>query len=198
MNIHGVTQSSPGYGSLRSPVVVVGQSLCGPCMKEQQPFFGGSGRHLDEALKRARLTKEDIYTTNVVHCHPPKNQKSLPLWIKNCTPYLHEELAILRPRLAIGFGDDAHDVLQTIYPRSTTMNWPLTTVSAVVQAPAGKPALLFPPHPGSFRWIRTNDGKREKVVEEWVSCLARAFLWGFRLEPTCGGMADADAGLSSQ
>ena len=66
------TQSSPGYGDIESPVVVVGQSLCGPCMKEQQPFFGGSGKHLDEALDRAGHDKEDIYTTNVVHCHPKK------------------------------------------------------------------------------------------------------------------------------
>jgi DNA polymerase len=25
----------------------------------------------------------------VVHCHPPRNQKSLHIWIENCSPYLH-------------------------------------------------------------------------------------------------------------
>ncbi len=26
--------------------------------------------------------------SNGVHCHPPKNHTSLPLWIKNCHSYL--------------------------------------------------------------------------------------------------------------
>jgi uracil-DNA glycosylase family 4 len=190
MNVHGVTQSSPGYGSLQSPVVVVGQSLCGPCMKEQQPLFGGSGKLLDKALETAGRTKEDIYTTNVVHCHPPQNQKSLPAWIDSCTPYLREEFEILQPCLAIGFGDDAHDALQAIYPDAPILSWPLTTVDGIVQSTRGNPALLFPPHPGSSRWIPTADGSREKASQEWVICLARAVKWGFHLEPTCTGMAD--------
>jgi uracil-DNA glycosylase family 4 len=182
MNVHDETQSSPGYGSLRSPVVVVGQSLCGPCMKKQQPFFGGSGKFLDEALKAAGLTKKQIYTTNVVHCHPPKNHKSLPEWIEKCTPYLREELEILQPRLAIGFGDDAHDVLRDIYRDSQTLTWPLTTTRGIASAEAGEPALLFPPHPGSFRWISTEDGEREAVTQEWIACLERALRWGLELK----------------
>jgi len=76
MNEVGKTQAAPGYGSVRSPVVIVGQSLCGPCMKMQEPFYGGSGRYLNEALRRARRTKKQIYITNVVHCRPPNNRKS--------------------------------------------------------------------------------------------------------------------------
>ncbi len=127
MNVHGLTQSSPGYGDIDSPVVVVGQSLCGPCMARQQPFFGGSGKHLDKALNDAGRTKEEIYTTNVVHCHPPNNVKSQQEWIDNCAPYLREELAIVQPCVSIGFGDDAHDALRAIYPDSSELDWPLMT-----------------------------------------------------------------------
>jgi uracil-DNA glycosylase len=64
MNIRGVTQAAPGYGSLRSPVVIVGQSLCEPCMKTQIPFTGGSGRFLDDSLARAGdLSSGRTYTT---------------------------------------------------------------------------------------------------------------------------------------
>jgi uracil-DNA glycosylase family 4 len=190
MNIKGKTQSSPGYGDIESPVVVVGQSLCGPCMKEQQPFFGGSGKHLNKALNRAGHVKEHIYTTNVVHCHPEKNVASKQEWIENCTPYLREELAIVQPRVAIGFGDNAHDALRQIFPDSPTLGWPLTTVAGFPPDRGDSPALLFPPHPGSFRWISTENGKRAMVIEEWESCLARVFKWAFHIEPTCRGMAD--------
>jgi hypothetical protein len=63
MNIPAVTQSAPGYGSVRSPVVIVGQSLCGPCMASQIPFTGGSGRFLDRSLTIAGVAKEDVFTT---------------------------------------------------------------------------------------------------------------------------------------
>lgn len=190
MNIEHVTQSSPGYGDIGSPVVVVGQSLCGPCMKEQQPFFGGSGKHLDEALRRAGHNKKDIYTTNVVHCHPPKNVKSEQEWIDNCAPFLREELSIVQPHVAIGFGDDAHEALRQIYPDSTVLDWPVTTVAGFASYRGDSPALLFPLHPGKFRWISTENGKRAKVIEEWESCLARIVEWAFQIEPTCRGMAD--------
>ena len=190
MNVQGVTQSSPGYGAISSPVVVVGQSLCSPCMAKQQPFYGGSGKHLDNALRDAGLTKMDIYTTNVVHCHPLKNVPSEQEWIDNCSPYLREELAIVQPRLAVGFGDDAHDALRAIYPDSTELAWPLLTLEGFAPYRGDSPALLFPQHPGKFRWISTSDGKRAKVVEEWESCLARAFSWAFEIEPTCRGEAD--------
>lgn len=186
MNIPGETQSSPGYGSLQSPVVVVGQSLCGPCMAKQEPFYGGSGRFLKEALRRARRTKNQIYTTNVVHCHPPGNRPSVPQEIEKCKPYLRQELAIVRPRLIVGFGDDAKDVLQTMFSGTPPLEWPLLTVRGLPPAISGRPALLFPAHPGSFRWIPAED--RPEVEDEWVDCLARALRWGFRAErsPTRG------------
>jgi DNA polymerase len=64
MNIPEVTEAAPGYGSAQSPVMVVGQSLCGPCMATQIPFTGGSGRFLDRALAAAGLVKEAVFTTN--------------------------------------------------------------------------------------------------------------------------------------
>ncbi len=178
MNQPNETQSSPGYGSLRSPVVVVGQSLCGPCMAKQEPFYGGSGRYLNEALKRARRTKKQIYTTNVVHCHPPQNRESKDEEIQNCKPYLRQELAIVRPRLVVGFGDDAKDVLGKMFSKSPQLDWPLLTVRGLASVSPDRPALLFPRHPGSFRWMPAEE--RNAFEEQWMDCLARAFRWAFR------------------
>lgn len=44
---------------------------------KQEPFSGGSGALLDRAFDRTRVGKRDRYITNVVHCHPPRNRKSL-------------------------------------------------------------------------------------------------------------------------
>ena len=83
MNVPGETQSAPGFGTVCSPVVIVGQSLCGkPYMDSQIPFTGGSGKLIDEALDNVDKDKSDVFTTNVVHCHPPGNRPSRPEWKK--------------------------------------------------------------------------------------------------------------------
>lgn len=178
MNVHDVTQAAPGYGSPWSPVVVVGQSLCGkPCMRAQIPFTGGSGRFLNLGLERAGLAKSDIFTTNVVHCHPPGNRPSLPHEIRNCRPYLLRELDIIRPRLVIGLGKDASAALQGIFPNARELPWPFALPRG--RRPNSKvPDLLPVPHPS---WIKYQPvGLRDAYVES----LASALRWGFRSTPT--------------
>ena len=43
LNVPGVTASAPGFGSIYSPVAIVGEALCRRCMEQQEPFVGGSG-----------------------------------------------------------------------------------------------------------------------------------------------------------
>ncbi|MGA9492662.1 MAG: uracil-DNA glycosylase family protein [Mycobacterium sp.] len=189
MNEEGVTQAAPGWGSLYSPVVIVGQSLCEQCMKPQEPFYEGSGVLLDESLKLAGHAKAETFISNAVHCHPRGNRKSHDHEIVNCSPYLHRELEIVRPRLVIGLGEDAKRVLEFFYPSARVSPWPFGT-------PRGRrsraPYLLFAPHPS---WIkRQHDGARERM---WVTSIARALRWGFEdatpVGPTCTGIADINA-----
>jgi len=102
------TQNAPGYGNKKSPVVFIGQSLCGkPCIEAQIPFTGGSGKILDRAFEKAGIRKKDIYITNVVKCHPIKNRGSHDHEIENCTPYLKNELKWISPEVIICLGMDA-------------------------------------------------------------------------------------------
>lgn len=174
MNIHDVTQAAPGYGSPESPVVVVGQSLCGkPCMRAQIPFTGGSGRFLNLGLERAGLNKSDIFTTNVVHCHPPGNRPSLPHEIGNCRPYLLRELEIVQPRLVIGLGKDASAALREIYPEADEMPWPFAAPHGRRHRTAPSPKLLAVPHPSWIKW------QPQEHREQYVESLADAFRWAF-------------------
>ena len=93
--------------------MIVGQSLCGPCMATQVPFTGGSGRLLDRCFEHANVLKSQVFTTNVVHCHPPRNRPSLPHEVENCVEYLKREIELLTgARLIIALGRDAQTVLR--------------------------------------------------------------------------------------
>ena len=159
MNIHGVTQAAPGYGSVHSPVVLVGQSLCHECMESQIPFTGGSGELIDASLALAGVDKRDIFITNVVHCHPHSephdNRASKPHEIANCTPYLVRELNIVEPELVIGLGVDAEKVLRAerhaAHPAAREpLSWPFRRPRRIAATP---PDLLScrirPPNGGS-------------------------------------------------
>ncbi len=102
------TQNAPGYGDINSKAVFIGQSLCGnPCIKAQIPFTGGSGKLLDLAFAQAGIDKNQIYITNVVKCHPPNNRKSKKHEISNCSPYLKQELNLIKPKTIVCLGKDA-------------------------------------------------------------------------------------------
>ena len=170
MNIPEVTQAAPGYGSAHSPVVIVGQSLCGPCMATQIPFTGGSGRFLDRALTAAGLAKANVFTTNVVHCHPPNNRPSLPHEIANCRPYLARQIDIVAPRLIICLGRDARAALELIQPTAPVLPWPFTRPR---KAPAAQDPtrLLFAPHPS---WIARQPRTDQ---DAYVDSLTAALRW---------------------
>jgi uracil-DNA glycosylase len=170
LNEPGLTQSAPGYGSPNSPVVIVGQSLCRPCMAAQIPFTGGSGKLLDCAFSIAGLGKEQIFITNIVHCHPPGNRPSRPTEIENCTEYLRRELAAVHPRLVVGLGADARDWLLS-WAGSEALFWPLSY--AVSMKKGEWPALLLLHHPAYIA------RKSQQERAQYVARLAEALRWSF-------------------
>lgn len=201
MNEKGVTQAAPGWGSLDSPVAIVGQSLCEQCIKPQEPFYEGSGSLLDMSFELAGCEKADTFITNAVHCHPRGNRKSHNHEIVNCSSYLYRELEIVRPRLVIGLGEDAERVLSFFYPTARKVPWPFSAPSNIRSKTV--PCLHFAKHPS---WVkRQHDTALE---DEYVSSLAEAVKWAIakgslrsqsagHIEPTCGGMVPVESQLRS-
>lgn len=111
LNIPTLTESCPGYGNIDSPIFIVGMSLCGPCMKTQVPFTGGSGEILDIIFEKLGVVKKDLYISNLVHCHPPKNRPSTEEEIKNCLPYLLKEIELVNPLLLVFLGSYVRTIL---------------------------------------------------------------------------------------
>ncbi|CAA0132351.1 Type-4 uracil-DNA glycosylase [Mycolicibacterium vanbaalenii] len=172
LNIDGVTASAPGYGCLTSPVVLVGQSLCEKCMETQIPFTEGSGDLIDDGIKRAGRQKENLFISNAVHCHPLKNRASHQHEIVNCSPFLHRELEIVRPRLVITLGRDAERVLRFFYPRARISALPFEAPRG--RLPKGVPYIVNAKHPS---WIQRQHD--DALEDEYASSLAAAIRWSF-------------------
>ncbi|WP_255784574.1 uracil-DNA glycosylase family protein [Mycobacteroides abscessus] len=169
-----MTESAPGFGSIDSPVAIVGEALCRACMKMQEPFYGGSGRVLDRCYARAKVAKTDLFITNSIHCHPPGDRDPLPHESTNCLPFLRAELRdIVRPRLVIGVGKFAKASVLGIYPEARQLDWPFRVPRPRRADPPDLPYLLFPPHP---YFIMT---RPLAMREQYERRLSRAIEWSF-------------------
>ena len=103
----GRTNTVPGEGPLDARFVVVGE---GPGATEDElgrPFVGRAGELLDSILGGIDIPRSSAYILNIVKCRPPANRTPLPDEAAACLPYLHRQLAILRPKVILAAGSTA-------------------------------------------------------------------------------------------
>jgi DNA polymerase len=87
----------------------------GPGAEEDRggrPFVGPAGQYLDRWLGAIDLDrKADCFIGNIVKCRPPGNRDPLPDESGACIPYLQQQIQILRPKVIVGLGRIATQIL---------------------------------------------------------------------------------------
>jgi uracil-DNA glycosylase family 4 len=107
----GRTHAVPGEGPADARLVVVGE---GPGANEDRlgrPFVGRAGDLLNEILAAIDCPRETVYIANVVKCRPPENRKPMGGEMDACLPYLHRQLALIRPKVVLAMGATAAEAL---------------------------------------------------------------------------------------
>jgi DNA polymerase len=70
-----------------------------------EPFVGQAGKLLDNMLAAIKLKRgHNVYIANVVKCRPPGNRNPEPAEAAQCEPYLHRQIALIRPKLIVALG----------------------------------------------------------------------------------------------
>ncbi|MCW1888030.1 MAG: uracil-DNA glycosylase [Candidatus Moranbacteria bacterium] len=98
------TQAVFGHGNALSDIIFIGEA---PGKSEDisgKPFVGASGKFLDEMLTSIKLSREDVYITNIVKYRPPENRDPSKDEIAACKAWLHAELQLIQPKLVITLG----------------------------------------------------------------------------------------------
>ena len=119
----GRTQTVFGVGNQQAELVIVGEA---PGFYEDQkgePFVGRAGQLLDQMLAAIGLNRKQVYIANVLKCRPPQNRDPLPKEVAQCTPFLDQQLAMIRPKLILAVGRyAAHYLLQCSQPLNRLRN----------------------------------------------------------------------------
>lgn len=101
------TQAVPGEGNADADIMFVGEAPGKNEDLQGKPFIGSAGKFLAEMLSSINLQREDTFITNIVKYRPPENRDPEPTEITDCMPWLHEQIAIIQPKIIVTLGRHA-------------------------------------------------------------------------------------------
>jgi len=101
-----------GVGNAEAELMFVGE---GPGQDEDlqgEPFVGRAGALLTDIITKGMgIARAEVYIANVVKCRPPGNRNPEPDEIVACEPFLHRQIALIRPRVIVTLGTFATQCL---------------------------------------------------------------------------------------
>lgn len=104
-----------GEGNTAPRLLLIGEAPGKQEEAQGRPFVGAAGKNLDSFLQVLGLAREEIYITNLVKLRPSKlspagNLVNRPPSKEEkafFTPFLREEIVLLRPNLIVTLGNNA-------------------------------------------------------------------------------------------
>ncbi|MEA1954818.1 MAG: uracil-DNA glycosylase [Campylobacterota bacterium] len=101
-----------GEGSPHADILFVGEAPGATEDSSGKPFNGRSGELLTRMIENVlNITRDDVYITNIVKCHPANNQVPTPSQAHTCQPYLLKQIELMEPKIIVALGTTAYHYL---------------------------------------------------------------------------------------
>jgi uracil-DNA glycosylase family 4 len=71
------------------------------------PFVGRAGQLLNNMIAAMGLKREQVYIANIVKCRPPQNRVPEPEEANTCSPFLFQQIDVVRPEVLVALGATA-------------------------------------------------------------------------------------------
>jgi uracil-DNA glycosylase len=155
------TKAVFGAGDADADLMFVGEAPGADEDRQGLPFVGRAGQLLNQLLEGIGLTRDQVFIANVLKSRPPGNRDPHPLEIEACSPYLHQQVDLIQPKVVATLGNFATKLL-------TGNQTGITRVRGVPQVHelGGRTVFIFPLlHPAAA--LRTPK-MRETLEEDFV------------------------------
>ena len=137
-----------GSGNPEASLVLIGEA---PSEEEDASGLPGKGpaaQLLDKILETMGLQRHDVYLINIIKCRPPaltagSARKPTPEEIKNCLPYLQEQISILQPKVIISLGSTALKALTGTQKPIASLRGQWQTFQDIPLMPTYHPSFLL-------------------------------------------------------
>ena len=153
-------------GSIDSQIMIIGE---GPGQKEDElskPFVGDAGMLLNKMLKAININRKDIYITNVVNYRPPNNRKPLANEVKECLPWLKEQIELIKPKVIVLAGSTAVQSYLNIDDPISKLRGKWIVRGDIKYMPIFHPSYLLrnpSKEKGKPKWLTWQDMKKVKI-----------------------------------
>jgi DNA polymerase len=106
------TQTVFARGNPQASLCIVGEAPGADEDAQGLPFVGRAGQLLDKMISAMGIDPATgVYVCNIIKCRPPGNRRPEAVEMATCIPYLHEQLATVRPRVIVAMGNTAVQAL---------------------------------------------------------------------------------------
>ena len=155
-----------GRGNPHSKLFVIGE---GPGQQEDEQglaFVGRAGKMLDSAFQSVGIdTNKDCYISNIVKCRPPNNRKPLANEVKECMPWLNEQIVLIKPKVIVLAGSTAVQSYLNIDEPISKLRGEWIVRDAIKYMPIFHPSYLLrnpSKEKGKPKWLTWQDLKKVK------------------------------------
>jgi uracil-DNA glycosylase len=115
------TQVVYGVGNPNADLMFIGEAPGRDEDEKGEPFVGRAGQLLTDIIKAMKLTRDDVYISNVVKCRPPENRNPDPEELDACRPYIRQQVGIIQPKVIVTLGKFAlQSLTETSYGITAT------------------------------------------------------------------------------
>ncbi len=132
-----------GVGDAHAKLMCIGEAPGFEEDKKGEPFVGAAGQLLDRMLAAIGFSREEVYIANVIKCRPPGNRDPEADEIAECLPYLHQQIALVRPKLLLALGRIAAQSLLGNAESLSRLRKQVHSVSGVQMVVTFHPAALL-------------------------------------------------------
>ncbi len=114
------TQVVYGVGNPNADLMFIGEAPGRDEDQQGEPFVGRAGQLLTDIINAMKLTRDDVYISNVVKCRPPENRNPEPDELDACRPYIRQQVEIIQPKVIVTLGPFAlQSLTEKIYSISS-------------------------------------------------------------------------------
>ncbi len=101
-----------GEGNADANIMFVGEAPGASEDASGKPFVGRSGDLLTKMIENVlKLSREDVYISNIVKCRPRDNMEPTPTEAHTCQPYLLKQIELIKPKIIVALGATAYHYL---------------------------------------------------------------------------------------
>lgn len=100
-----------GEGNPNARLMLIGEA---PSSKDDQTgriFDDAAGDLLTNMLQAMTLSRQDVYCTNVLKCHPPNHRAAQREELAACAPFLRRQIEAIKPEVILTLGSQASRLL---------------------------------------------------------------------------------------